>query len=217
MADTLTVSLDPRTVTGKKVKGLRKTGIIPVHLYGQGIDSQSLQCDAKIMYRLLSQAGMNTPITVTVVGQDEPRLTFIREIQWHPVRGELLHVDFLNVDVANEITTTVPITLTGDAPAVHTVPDASVVQLLRETEVRALPLDVPSELTADVGTIVEPGDVVRLSEVAIPEGVELMMDVEEVVARLEIARAEVEEEEIMEGELLEDGEEGAAPAADEAA
>jgi large subunit ribosomal protein L25 len=146
MADTLTVSLDPRSLVGKKVKNLRKAGIIPVHLYGQGVDSQALQCEAKTLYRLLSEAGMNTPITVTVPGQEEPKLTFIREIQWDPVRGELLHVDFLNVDVANEITTLVPISLTGDAPAVHTTPDATVVQLLREVEVRALPLDVPSEI-----------------------------------------------------------------------
>ena len=138
MADTLTISLDPRTVTGKKVKNLRKAGIIPVHLYGQGTDSQTLQCEAKTLYRLLSQAGMNTPITVSIPGQDDEKLTFIREIQWHPVRGELLHVDFLNVDVANEINTTVPITLVGDAPAVHIVPDSSVVQLMREVEVRAL-------------------------------------------------------------------------------
>ncbi len=204
MADTLTITLDPRTLTGKKVKNLRKAGIIPVHIYGQGIDSQSLQCEAKTLYRILSQAGMNTPISVSIPGQDDEKLTFIREIQWHPVRGELLHVDFLNVDVANEITTTVPITLIGDAPAVHVVPDSSIVQLLREVEVRALPLDVPSELTADLGLIQEAGDVVRLSDVELPEGVASLMDEEEVVARLEIVRAEVVEEE----EPLEPGEEG---------
>ena len=209
MADTLTISLDPRTLTGKKVKNLRKAGIIPVHLYGQGTDSQTLQCEAKALYRLLSQAGMNTPITVSIPGQDDEKLTFIREIQWHPVRGELLHVDFLNVDVANEINTTVPITLVGDAPAVHTVPDSSVVQLMREVEVRALPLDVPSELTADISLIQEAGDVVRLGDVMVPEGVVFQAEEDEVIARLEIARAEVVEE--VEGEEMEmaEGEEAA--------
>lgn len=214
MADTLTISLDPRTLTGKKVKNLRKAGIIPVHLYGQGTDSQSLQCEAKTLYRLLSQAGMNTPITVTIPGQDDEKLTFIREIQWHPVRGELLHVDFLNVDVANEINTTVPITLVGDAPAVHIVPDSSVVQLMREVEVRALPLDVPSEITADVSLIQDAGDVVRLGDVTLPEGVVFMAEEEEVIARLEIARAEVVEEvEDAEMEMVE-GEEAAEPEED---
>ena len=204
MADTLTVSLDPRSLVGKKVKNLRKAGIIPVHLYGQGVDSQALQCEAKTLYRLLSEAGMNTPITVTVPGQEEPKLTFIREIQWDPVRGELLHVDFLNVDVANEITTLVPISLTGDAPAVHTTPDATVVQLLREVEVRALPLDVPSEIPVDLGLIVEPGDVIRLSNVSLPDRVAFLTDPDEVIARIEIAQAEVPEEP---DELLEMGEE----------
>lgn len=206
MADTLTITLDPRTVLGKKVKNLRKAGVIPVHLYGQGADSQALQCEAKTLYRILAEAGMNTPISVTIPGQEEQKLTFIREIQWHPVRGELLHVDFLNVNVADEMTATVPITLTGDAPAVHTTPDSSIVQLLREVEVRALPLDVPSELTADLGLIIEPGDVVRLSDIEMSDSVTPLIGEDEVVARLEITRAEVEEE--PEDEMLEMGEEG---------
>ncbi len=211
MADTLTITLDPRTLTGKKVKNLRKAGIIPVHLYGQGVESQSLQCEARTLYRILADAGMNTPISVSIPGQEEQRLTFIREIQWHPVKGELLHVDFLNVDVANEITTTVPITLIGDAPAVHIVPDSSVVQLLREVEVRALPLDVPSEIEADIGLIREAGDVVRLADIQLPEGVTSLMEEEEVVARLEIVRAEIVEEEspeMGEGEAEAESEEG---------
>lgn len=214
MADTLTISLDPRTLTGKKVKNLRKAGIIPVHLYGQGVESQALQCEAKTLFRILSQAGMNTPVTVSIPGQDDEKLTFIREIQWHPVRGELLHVDFLNVDVANEITTAVPITLTGDAPAVHTVPDSSVVQLMREVEVRALPLDVPSEITADIGLIQEAGDVVRLGDVALPEGVVFLADEDEAIARLEIARAEIVEEVEEEAMELGEGEEAAEPEAE---
>ena len=211
MADTLTISLDPRTLTGKKVKNLRKAGIIPVHLYGQGVESQALQCEAKTLYRILSQAGMNTPITVSIPGQEDEKLTFIREIQWHPVRGELLHVDFLNVDVANEITTTVPITLVGDAPAVHTVPDSSVVQLMREVEVRALPLDVPSEITADISLIEDAGDVVRLGDVSLPEGVVFLAEDDEAIARLEIARAEVVEEVEEEAMELGEGEEAAEP------
>jgi len=212
MADTLTISLDPRTLTGKKVKNLRKAGIIPVHLYGQGTDSQTLQCEAKTLYRILSEAGMNTPISVSIPGQEGQKLTFIREIQWHPVRGELLHVDFLNVDVANEITAAVPITLVGDAPAVHTVPDSSVALLMREVEVRALPLDVPSEITADISLIQDVGDVVRLSDVVVPEGVAFLADEDEVIARLEIARAEVVEEEVGEDALeMGEGEEEAEP------
>ena len=204
MADTLTISLDPRTLIGKKVKNLRKSGIIPVHLYGQGLDSQALQCEAKTLYRLLSEAGMNTPITVTIPGQEEQRLTFVREIQWDPMRGELLHVDFLNVDVANEITAMVPIVLTGESPAAQNTPDASVGQLLREVEVRALPLDVPSEIPVDLGLIVEPGDVIRLSDITLPDRVSSLTDLDEVIARIEIIRAEVEVEE---EESLEMGEE----------
>ena len=86
MAGTTTLTLEPRTLMGKKVKQLRKEGIIPVHLYGRGVDSQSLQCDGKTLLGVLTQAGMNTPIAVTITGQKRQELAFVREIQWDPLR-----------------------------------------------------------------------------------------------------------------------------------
>ncbi len=206
MADTLTLTLEPRTILGKKVKSLRKAGVVPVHLYGQGIESQALQCDKKTLLRVLTQAGMTTPISVTINGQEGQQLTFVREIQWDPVHGEMFHVDFLHVDVSNEITASVPITMTGDAPAVRLVVGGTVVQLLRELEVRALPLDMPSELTVDLGKIAEPDDVIRVSDISLPANVTSLADLEEVIARLEIARGEaVEEVEEVEEAVAEEG------------
>jgi len=208
MADTLTLTLEPRTLLGKKVKSLRKAGIVPVHLYGQGLESQALQCDKKTLLRVLTQAGMNTPISVTINGQDGQQLTFVREIQWDPVRGEMFHVDFLHVDVSNEITASVPITLTGDAPAVRLVVGGAVVQLLRELEIRALPLDMPSELTVNLEKIAEPDDVIRVSDISLPANVASLADLEEVIARLEIARVEPVAEEAVEeveGAVAEEG------------
>ncbi len=190
MADTLTLTLEPRTVLGKKVKSLRKAGIVPAHLYGAGAGSQALQCDAKTLIKVLSEAGMNTPISVTISGQREKRLTFVREIQWDPVRGDMLHVDFLHVDVANEITASVPIVLTGESPAARMVADGAVVQLLRELEVQALPLDIPQEISIDLAAIQEPGDVIRVGAAPLPANVVALTDPEEMIARLEISQAE---------------------------
>ena len=210
MADTLTLTLEPRTVLGKKVKSLRKAGIIPVHIYGQGIKSQALQCASKTLYRVLAQAGMNTPISLTIPGQKDQRLTFVREIQWDPLRGDMLHVDFLHVDVANEITASVPIVLTGDSPAVRVVAGASVVQLLRELEVRALPLDIPSEIAVSLELIEDVGDVIRVADTSIPDNVILTTDQDELIARLDIAREEeapVSADELELGEGVEGGQE----------
>ena len=145
MADTLTLTLEPRTVLGKKVKSLRKAGIIPVHIYGQGIESQALQCEGKTLYRVLAQAGMNTPISLTLPGQKDQRLTFVREIQWDPLRGDMLHVDLPPRGCGQRdhgLRSHHPHRRLPRGPGCV---GASVVQLLRELEVRALPLDIPQK------------------------------------------------------------------------
>ena len=206
MADTITLNLEPRTLLGKKVKRLRQEGIVPVHLYGQDIESQSLQCDKKTLLRALTQAGMNLPISVTITGQKSQELAFVRDIQWDPLRGEMIHVDFLRVDVSHEVTASVPIALTGTAPAAR-LADGTVMQPLRELEVRALPLDMPSELTVDLEKVAELADIIRVSDISLPPNVTLITDPEETVARFEIAREEpeavVEEEELEAAEAAE--------------
>lgn len=191
MADTLTLTLQPRTILGKKVKSLRKAGIIPVHLYGQSVNPQALQCDGKTLLRVIAQSGMNTPISVHIEDQEDERLTFVREIQWDPKRGDLIHVDFLHVDVSDEITAAVPITLTGEAPGVRLVANATIVQVLREVEVRSLPLDIPSGISVSLEIIAQPEDVIRVSDLSLPPNVLPLIDTEEVIARLEISRVEV--------------------------
>ena len=209
MADTITLTLEPRALLGKKVKRLRRAGIVPVHLYGRGIESQSLQCDGKTLLGVLTQAGMNTPIGVTIPGQKTQELAFVREIQWDPLRGEMVHVDFLRVEISEEVTAFVPVTLTGESPAARLVRGA-VVQQLREVEVQALPLDMPSEMTADLAMIAEPADVIRVSDLDVPPKVTLITDPEDAVARFEVAR---EEPEPVAEEAEEDAE--AAPAEEE--
>ena len=102
MADGITLKLDPRTTIGKKVKSLRRTGIIPVHLYGPGTSPRSLQCQGPELINALAQAGRNTPISITIEGEGDEHLAFVREIQRDPLRGDLLHVDFLKTVEAPE-------------------------------------------------------------------------------------------------------------------
>ncbi|GIT70179.1 MAG: hypothetical protein Ct9H300mP27_12830 [Chloroflexota bacterium] len=84
------LDLEPRVVLGKKVKTLRKAGIIPVHLYGPGVDDKALQCDQPTLKKgPLSQAGGTTPIIINVPGEVTDQLVFAREIQWEPVRGTI--------------------------------------------------------------------------------------------------------------------------------
>ena len=111
--DVATVKLDPRTVTGKKVKQLRRQGVIPVHLYGADIQPSNLQIDGRTLNRLLPQVGTNIPVSIEVEDQDMENICFVREVQRHPVTEEVIHVDFLRVDVTRTVSAEVPLTLTG--------------------------------------------------------------------------------------------------------
>ena len=117
MMDVQTLSLSQRSVTGKKVKRLRKQGILPVHMYGRGIDSQSLQGEFGELRRVLLRVGTNIPVSVRVEGDDSENICFVRDVQRHPVTEDLLHVDFIRVDVTQTISAEVPISLIGSAPA----------------------------------------------------------------------------------------------------
>ena len=92
--DVAIVKLDPRTVIGKKVRQLRRQGVIPVHLYGADVEPANLQVDGRTLNRLLLQVGTNIPVSIEVEDQDMENICFVREVQRHPVSDEVIHVDF---------------------------------------------------------------------------------------------------------------------------
>ena len=100
----ITLELEPREMLGKKVKKLRREGIIPVHLYGPGENSRSLQCTSQKLIQVLSAAGGNTAITVSIQGESGNKLAFAREIQWDPKRDDIFHVDLLVAEVNRPVT-----------------------------------------------------------------------------------------------------------------
>jgi len=194
----ISLELSPRGVLGKKVKRLRQQGVIPVHLYGPGVDPQPLQCETTKLVDVLVRAGGNTAVTVTVQGGQETHLAFAREIQWDPRRDDILHVDFLAVDASRPVSAQVPITLIGESPGARTA-GGTVMQQLRDLNVEALPLEVPRELELDLTMLTEPDGVLRAADIVIPGNVTLLTDPEDVVVRIEVLRA-VEEEVFAEDE-----------------
>jgi len=206
------LALDPRDILGKKVKRLRKAGTIPVHLYGPGLESRPLQCDQSLLIRTLSQAGGTTPITITVPGESGEQLTFAREIQWDPVRGNILHVDFLAVQADQAVSAQVPISLVGDSPGAREA-GGTVVQQLREVTVEALPLEIPSAIELDLTQLTDPTGVIRAGELVLGANVTLVTDSEDVVARIEVLRAG--EAGVQEGVSPEAGESAAPEATEE--
>ena len=199
------IELNPRELMGKKAGRLRRAGIVPVHLYGPGMEPRALQCNASQLIRVLATAGAATPIHITIQGEPGNHLAFAREIQWDPKRDDLLHVDLLAADVSRPVTAQVPIVLIGESAGARTV-SGTVMHQLRTVDIQALPLEMPSEIELDISVMEEPDSVIRVSDLLIPENATLLSDVEELVVRIELPRVEVEVE-VEEG--LEEGEEGA--------
>ncbi len=204
------LDLEPRELTGKKVGQLRRAGIIPVHLYGPGMEPRALQCVGPRLIQALSQAGASTPISIKIQGESGTHLAFAREIQWDPRRDDLLHVDLLAADVSRPVTAQVNIVLSGESPGARSV-GGTVLQQLRTIDVQALPLDMPGQADFDLSELTEPDGVVRVANIVLPDAVTVLTDVEEVVARIELPRAVEElEAEPAGGEETTEGE-GASP------
>lgn len=177
-----------------KGKGLRNRegseGKIPAVVYGQDIESQALFVDEKIVKKILQQYGTTQLVTLKV--EDEAAYkVMIREVQNSPVKHDLLHLDFLKVDMKELLKVVVPIRLEGEPEALKQ--GGILQQQLWEVEVECLPDNMPEALIGDISNLAleENITVADLEEI---EGVEVLMDAEQSVASIEPEREEEEEE-----------------------
>ncbi len=214
------LAVDPREVTGKKVKGLRRQGIIPAHLYGRGTESLALQAQASTITNLLRTAERNAIITLQINGEDESRPVMLRGVQRNPVTDELVHIDFFQISLTERLRANVPLILVGEASAVH-VYGGILLQSLDHIVVEALPAEIPGHLNVDVSGLVELDTAVHVRDLEMPPNVVLLSDPDQVIAKVATPKLAAEEEEaaapVPEGEVpAEEGAEGA-PAAEAAA
>ncbi len=187
------LELQPRELLGRKVGRLRRAGIIPVHLYGPGIESRSLQCASRQLISILAAAGASSPISVTIEGESGNQIAFAREIQWDPRRDTVLHVDLLAADVSRPVSAQVSVILNGEAPGAVRM-SATVSQALFAIEVSALPMEMPAQVDVDVSVMTSEDSVIRAGDIQLPSGATLVTDPEEMVARIDTPRGTVGEE-----------------------
>ena len=189
--DGLSLTVLPREITGKKVSTLRRDGITPVHLYGSGIDSQSLQADTATIGKVITQAGTNVPVNIVIEGQNSENICFVREVQFHPVTERLVHVDFIRVDVTKPIRANVPINIDGLAPAVRNL-GGTLLQPLQSVTVEALPMDIPIVYTLQADSLVDFDTNLYVRDLEISDTVEIINDDDELVAGVVAPRIERE-------------------------
>ncbi len=150
----LQLSADKRTVTGRKVKKLRREGLLPANVFGKKVKSLSLQLDTKNFHKVYQEVGETGLVDLTIAGESAPRPILITAVQQHPVTGLPLHADFRQVDLTQKVIASVPIEIIGESPAVKDKA-AVLITLLDEIEVEALPADLPEKFEVDISGLTE--------------------------------------------------------------
>lgn len=213
MADQIALVAHPRAGSGKsEARALRRQGMVPAVAYGTDLASTAVSVDARELWHALrGAAGENAILRLDVAG--DPHLALAREVQRHPVRREILHVDFVTVDRRRKVSVEVPIVLQGEAPGSD---EGGVVeQALFSLPIEVLPLQVPDELTVDISEL-GVGDIIRVADVTLPEDVETAADAEATVVTVVVPQLEVPETGVDETAELADELEGEGETGDEA-
>lgn len=191
MSDRVTIVAEPRTVTGKKVNKLRREGFIPGVIYGQS-EPVKIQMSVKPLRRALRIAGTGQLVNVEVDGKGYTVLA--REIQQHVTRRDILHVDFLEVDMKSTIRSEADLVGVGESAAAASG-EGIVAQVLYSVEIECLPDNLVSQIEFDLSKIETSDDSITVADLVAPEGVDILTDPETLIARFEYAMIEEEEEE----------------------
>ena len=188
---TVSFNATARDATGKgAARSLRSRGQVPAVIYGHDHKAQALSLNARDLDKLLGHIqAESTVIEVTVDGQTSK--TLIREIQRHPIKRQILHVDFQALVAGEKVTVSIPIVLTGVAEGVR-LEGGVLDHTLRELEIEVDPSSIPDHVELDVTNMVI-GDSLHVSDIKVPEGVEILDDPETSVAVLAAPRAVIEE------------------------
>lgn len=196
-----------REGTGKGVaRKLRQDGKIPGVVYGKDMETVQITLDAHDAMHLFQSISVeNTIVDLQVEGHEEALPTLVREIQMHPFRNDIIHIDFLRIQAGVAVDVDVPVNLDGIPAGVRTG-GGTLEQIIHELPVRCIPSKIPQEFVVDV-TGLEIGDTLHVSDIELGEGVELTISAEQTLCSVAAPRveeeAEEEELELVEGEIPE--------------
>jgi large subunit ribosomal protein L25 len=201
------VSAEPREVVGKKVSLLRRQGILPAVVYGTQRESANIQLDAREFDVLMRTTSRNTLVDLKI-GKSKATPVLLQGIHEHPVRRNPMHVDFLVVSMTEAITVDVPVNYMGDSSAADKL-GGTLLHLRESVSISALATALPSAIDLDISPLDSFEAVLHVRDLVVPEGVVILTDTDEALARVQPPRVEEEPITGLEGEELAEGEEGA--------
>jgi len=225
VADIQKIAVRPRAVTGKKVKQLRRDGVLPGVVFGGHKDSTNVQVDLREFERGYRRWGNTTLVNLSGMDGDGEQPALIHDVTRSTLNGQLLHVDFLRVSLTEKVHADVPIHFVGESPAEKA--GAVIVQAKTEVGVEAFPQDIPHAIEVDISKLLEVDDSIYVRDLIVDTSkVEIQDDGDDLVVRVVPVRVEeeapapaaaaAEGEEAAEGAEAAEGE-GEAPAAGAAA
>jgi large subunit ribosomal protein L25 len=225
----LELTLDAREAQGKANKRLRRAGIVPGVVFGKGEASTPVQVDAKPFETLYRAAGRTSVLKLRLPGASRATSGMIKNVQRHPLTGNAIHVDYFLVNLKQEMEAEVPLTFTGEAPAVEQT-GGTLLHNISSVRVKALPGDIPHEIEVNVSVLTSLDVAIHVRDLNLNRDlVQVLTDPDTLVSSVVPPRVEEEPEPVvaeameLEGEAAEgapaEGAEGgeAAPAEGEEA
>lgn len=189
----LTLKAKIRKDLGKKVKALRKQGILPAVLYGPEIKNLNIELDSKEFENIYKEAGESSLISLRV--EDKTFSVLIHEVKKDPLTGKPIHADFYQPILTEEVEATVSIVFEGEALAIKEL-GGTLVREISEIEVKALPKDLPHEIKVNIDGLKTFDDEILVKDLKLPQGVTVQRDKNEIVAVVTPPETEKIEEEL---------------------
>ncbi len=182
---------EKREITGRKVKNLRKQGLIPANVFGKKVDSLSIQVESKAFEEIYKEVGETGLVELSIGSEKRPVL--VHGLQLNPKSDEVVHIDFLQVDLKEKVEAQVPVELTGESPA-EKQSLGTVVQHINEITVEALPADLPEKFEIDKATLETVDQLIYVKDLKIDSSkVTIVTDGEAIVVKVEPPQKIVEE------------------------
>jgi large subunit ribosomal protein L25 len=216
----LELDVSKRNVKGKKVRFLRRGGLIPCNIYGHGIESVPVQVDVRKLAHVLARAGGTDLISLKMADAASPGNVIIREVQRNPLTGEPTHVDFYQVRMTEKLKAEVPLVFVGEAPA-SKLKNVSLLHAMNTLQIEALPDDLPHNIEVDISSLAVPEQSLHVRDIKVSDKITILADADQMIIKVSEVRKVVEEvaPTAVEGEEAAGAEEGkeeaAAPAKEE--
>ncbi|RJQ28097.1 50S ribosomal protein L25 [Candidatus Parcubacteria bacterium] len=186
------LTVNPRTALGKKVKKLRKQGLIPANIYGKDIKSTAVELPLKEFINVFNKAHETGLVDLEFDKKTIPVLIY--NVQVNPVTQEPLHADFYKVNLKEKITTNIPVVAVGEPLAV-TEKKGILLNSLFEIEVEALPAELPEKIEINVENLKEVDEEIRVEDIKAPANVTILTDPNQVIFKIgELITKEAEEQ-----------------------